>query len=113
MTASRIEQLAAELLALTGLSAADADERIAAVIGDADRDVAQAALDLAAETIRQRTVAAAKHAAMLQTIERLAHATHCPDGTDAKGWLLELGLIERDGLGYRLTERAHPHVVRP
>ncbi len=110
----QVEALAAELIALplAGLSAAEINERIAAVIGDADLDVRQAALDLAAEIIRKRTAAAAKHAEMLQTIERLARATNCPDGTNAVTWVQELGLIEPDGAGwYVLTPLASTRPV--
>jgi hypothetical protein len=109
MTDSRVEALAAELVALplAEMAAAEINRRIADIIGDADRDFAQAALDLAAAIMKQRTAAAAKYAEMLQTIERLAHATNCPDGTNAVTWLQELGLIEPDGAGgYVLTPKA-------
>ena len=110
----RIEKLAGELIALplAELPAGEITERIAATLGDADPDVAQAALDLAAELVRQRTADAAKHAETLLTIFRLANATHCPDGTNAVTWLQELGLIEPDGAGgYMVTPQASTRVV--
>jgi hypothetical protein len=59
---SLIEKLAAELvgLRLAGLLPAEADERIAAVLGDADRDVAQGALDRAGQIMTQRAAASAR-----------------------------------------------------
>lgn len=116
MTDSRVEALAAELIALplAELSASEADEAIAACIGDADQDVAQAALDLAAERVRQRAAAAVRRAETLLMIARLAHATNCPDGTDAVTWVQGLGLIEPDGAGgYVQTPKASVRVVRP
>jgi hypothetical protein len=110
----RIEKLAGELIALplAELPAGEITERIAATLGDADPDVAQAALDLAAELVRQRTADAAKHAETLLTIFRLANATHCPDGTNAVTWLQGLGLIEPDGAGwYMVTPQASTRVV--
>jgi hypothetical protein len=77
------------------------------IIGDADRDVARAALDRAAKVMQERTAAAMRYAEMLAAIERLANATGCPDDADAAQWLLGLGLIEPDGpCGYRLTAAA-------
>jgi hypothetical protein len=114
MTGSRVEALAAELIALplAELSAAEISLQIAGVLGDADLDIRQAALDLASEIMRKRTAATVRHAEMLQTIERLAHATHCPDGTDAVTWLQGLGLIEPDGAGgYRVTARSSTRAV--
>jgi hypothetical protein len=109
MNDSQVEQLAAELIALplAELSAAETDRRITAIIGDADRDVARAALDRAAKVMQERTAAAMRYAEMLAAIERLANATGCPDDADAAQWLLGLGLIEPDGpCGYRLTAAA-------
>jgi hypothetical protein len=110
----RVERLAAELIALplAELSAAEIDERIATTIGDADRDVARAALARAAEVMQRRTAFAVKHAEMLQTISRLAAATNCPADTDVAAWLQELGLIEPDGAGgYVVTPKAGLRVV--
>ena len=106
---SRVEQLAAELVALplAELSPAEVNERISAVIGGADGDIAQAALHRAASIMAERTEKAVRHAEMLQTISRLAAATGCPDDTDVAEFLLGLGLIERDDEGaYRLTAKA-------
>ena len=68
----RIEKLAEELIALplAELSADEITERIAATVGCTDPDVAQAALDLAAELVRQRTADTAKHAETLRIGER-------------------------------------------
>jgi hypothetical protein len=65
----RIEKLAGELIALplAELPAGEITERIAATLGDADPDVAQAALDLAAELVRQRTADAAKQVLSLRS----------------------------------------------
>lgn len=109
MTDLRVEALAAALVALplADLAPAEANELIAATLGDADRDIAQAALDRAAKVMQERTAAAMRYAEMLAAIERLANATGCPDDADAAQWLFGLGLIEPDGpCGYRLTAAA-------
>ena len=114
MTDPHIEKLAGKLigLPLAELSPAEINERIAAVIGDADRDVAQAALDRAAEIMRERTAVALWHVETLRTISRLAAATGCPDDADVTEWLLGLGLIEPDGAGgYVVTVRAATRLV--
>jgi hypothetical protein len=113
MSDSRVEQLAAELIALplSELTPAEIDARIATTIGDGDRDVARAALDLAAEIMRKRTAAAVKHAETLTAISRLAAATGCPPDADVAEWLLGLGLIETDGVTYTPTPKAWLRVV--
>jgi hypothetical protein len=111
---SEVEALARELIALplAELSATQVCEQIAATLGDADPEVAQAALDRAAEIMHERTTIAIRHAEMLRTIVRLSAATGCPDGTDAGAWLEGLGLIERDdGGAYRLTPKAKLRAV--
>jgi len=89
------------------------DAKILDVVGNADRDVAQAALARAAEVMKKRTAFAARHAEMLQTISRLAAATNCPADTDVAEWLQELGLIEPDGVGgFVVTPKANLRSVK-
>jgi hypothetical protein len=108
-----VEKLANELCALRfeNLSQAETDAKILAIVGDLVAETSREVLDRAAVLVRERAAAAVKHVEMLETIERLARATHCPDGADAATWLLELGLVERDGLAYRLTPRAGVRAV--
>jgi len=113
MESQQVDELAAELVELP-LSEllAEIDARINAVIGDVDPATARAALDRAAEIMATRAIASARQARMLEMIGRLAHATAMPDGASPVRWLSEFGLVEWDpATGFRLTERAHPHVV--
>jgi hypothetical protein len=114
-TDSQVEQLAAELVALPlAQFLAEIDARIAAVLGDVDRETAQAALDRAAEIMRHRAIASARHTESLEMVGRLANATRCPAGSSPVTWLEGLGLIERDNTGgYVKTPKATARVVRP
>jgi hypothetical protein len=109
-----VERLAAELVALplSGLSAVEANELIVGVLGDADLDIRQAALDLAAELMRKRSAETARKANVLLALSRLANATGCPPGTPIGPWLEGLGLIEPDGVGgYVPTPQASTRLV--
>jgi hypothetical protein len=116
MTGFLVEKLAAELIALplAELTAAEIAERIAGVLGDADLEIRQGALDRASEIMFQRAAAAVKHAGMLKVVERLARATNCPADANFVEWCLSRGLIERDDAGgYVVTSRAGLRAVEP
>lgn len=109
MTDSRVEALAADLIALplAEFSPAEASLAIAGVICDATPDDGRAALDRASEIMRTRAEAASRHAEMWEMITRLSNATSCPDGTSAVTWLERLDLIEPDGAGgFTVTAKA-------
>jgi hypothetical protein len=51
------------------------------VLGDADLDIRQGALDLASEIMRKRSAETVEKSNALLTLSRLANATDCPPGT--------------------------------
>jgi hypothetical protein len=76
------------------------------VLGDADLDIRQGALDLASEIMRKRSAETVQKSNALLTLSRLANATGCPPGTPIIPWLESLGLAERKGDTYAVTPKA-------
>jgi hypothetical protein len=107
--ASQIAESAGEMYDANGKVGIMLDEPTIDHLSDAELDMV---MDRAAEIARERGEAALAEADALKNLRRLAHAAGMPDGGKPIPWLVERGLIEKFGDGWRF-KTAKPEANDP
>jgi hypothetical protein len=110
---SQIERMAVEICAIQrdGMTEAEIDARLFEIAGHLADGTCGPLIDRVGEILRARMAVIARQAEILATIGSLANATNCPDDVSPVAWCLQLGVVEDDEGGYRLTARSRTRVV--